>query len=385
VVRSRSGRPGPSPFSSDYEEVAPPPPRNRPTLPSWLPSGNVLVVALVVLVTALVAIVGGQRITPSPGDNSVPEAAVVMTSTNVPKPTEEPTQVPTPKSTAQPAGPTPTQMPGIAVTPVTTQAPESSDPDAILPKYRVLAYYGHPSSDVMGILGEYASKDELLAKLQEEKTAYEAADPSTPVMMAFELIASVAQSYETPDGTWLLYTDSATIKDYIDFTQQNGMILILDIQIAHSTIKAEMDAVEEWLLYPNVHLAIDPEFAMPEGVAPGSAIGGIDAADITYAQERLAKLTADNNLPPKMLVVHQFYEGMITSDSELKPVPGVQLVIDFDGYGLPANKTTGYTQFITDRPIEFAGIKLFYKQDDPLMTPQEIVALSPPPNVVIYQ
>jgi hypothetical protein len=354
-------------------------------LPSWLPSGNVLVVALIVLVTALVAIVGGQRITPSPGDNSAPEAAVVMTSTNVPQPTEEPTPVPTPKSTAQPAGPTPTQMPGIAVTPVTTQPPESSDPDAILPKYRVLAYYGHPSSDVMGILGEYASKDELLAILQEEKTAYESADPSTPVMMAFELIASVAQSYETPDGTWLLYTDSATIKDYIDFTQQNGMILILDIQIAHSTIKAEMDAVEEWLLYPNVHLAIDPEFAMPEGVAPGSAIGGIDAADITYAQERLAKLSADNNVPPKILVVHQFYEGMITNDSELKPVPGVQLVIDFDGYGLPASKTTGYTQFITDRPIEFAGIKLFYKQDDPLMTPQDIVALGPPPNVVIYQ
>ena len=182
MVRSRSGRPGPSPFSSDYEEVAPPPPRNRPTLPTWLPSGNALVVALIVLVTAVVAIVGGQRITPSPGGNSAPEAALVMTSTNVPQPTEEPTQVPTPKSTAQPAGPTPTQMPGIAVTPVTTQAPVTSDPNAILPNYRVIAYYGHPSTDTMGILGEYDSKDELLAKLLEEKSAYEAADPTTPVM-----------------------------------------------------------------------------------------------------------------------------------------------------------------------------------------------------------
>ena len=142
-----------------------------------------------VLVTALVAIVGGQRITPSPGNVSAPEAAIVMTPTNVPQPTEEPTLVPTPKATAQPAGPTPTQMPGIAVTPVTTQAPATSDPNAILPKYRVLAFYGHPSSDIMGILGEY-SKEELLSKLQEEKTAYESADPSTPVMMAFELIAS---------------------------------------------------------------------------------------------------------------------------------------------------------------------------------------------------
>ena len=385
MARSRGGRPGQSPFSSDYAEITPPPPRrNRPAVPDWLPSGNVLIVAFVLFVTALVAIVGGQRLAPGPGKIDAPQVAAAMTPTNVAPPTAVPTEIPTPKPTAQPAGPTPTQMPGIAVTPVVTEAPVTTDPNAILPKYRVLAFYGHPHVENMGILGEY-SKEDLYAKLMEEKTAYEAADPTTPVMPAFELIASVAQGYETPDGTWLLFTDTPTIMDYINFTAEKGMILILDIQIGHSTVKAEMDRVEEFLLYPNVHLAIDPEFAMPEGVVPGSAIGGVDAADITYAQERLAKLAADNNLPPKMLIVHQFYEGMITSDSQLAPVPGVQLVIDFDGFGAPADKTTGYTQFITDRPIEFAGIKLFYKQDDPLMMPNEVVALNPTPNLVIYQ
>jgi hypothetical protein len=139
------------------------------------------------------------------------------------------------------------------------------------------------------------------------------------------------------------------------------------------------------LLYPNVHLALDPEFAMAEGEVPGTSIGGIDASDVTYAQERLAKLSADNNLPPKVLVVHQFHEGMIVGSEALAPVDGVQLVIDFDGYGDPANKISGYNLFLQDRQIQFAGIKLFYKQDDPLMTPQEIVALSPPPDFVVYQ
>ena len=42
-------------------------------------------------------------------------------------------------------------------------------------------------------------------------------------------------------------------------------------------------------------------------------------------------------------------------------------------------------QFVHDRPIEFGGIKLFYKQDDPLMTPAELVALTPPPDLIIIQ
>ena len=44
-------------------------------------------------------------------------------------------------------------------------------------------------------------------------------------------------------------------------------------------------------------------------------------------------------------------------------------------YGLP----------YTLEPVEFAGIKLFYKQDVPLMTPADILGLTPPPDVIIYQ
>jgi hypothetical protein len=40
---------------------------------------------------------------------------------------------------------------------------------------------------------------------------------------------------------------------------------------------------------------------------------------------------------------------------------------------------------ITQEPIEYNGIKLFYQQDQPLMTPQDVLDLSPVPDIVIYQ
>ena len=38
-----------------------------------------------------------------------------------------------------------------------------------------------------------------------------------------------------------------------------------------------------------------------------------------------------------------------------------------------------------DEPVEFGGVKLFYRQDVPMMTAQEILALVPAPDVIIYQ
>lgn len=368
-----------------------PAPRQRPSLPRWIPSANVLIVMLLVIVSLITAAGGGGALspglsngTPGAGNSSIASANVTPTATS--QPTIVPTQEPTPKPTAAPVGPTPTPLSGIAVTSVATQPVQSAsaDPRSLLPRYRILSYYGHPNSTTMGILGEY-SKDDLLAKMKEEQAAYEAADPSRPVLLAFEVIASVAQQYPADNDTYLLHTDDETIKSYIDFATANNAIVILDLQIGLSTVKAEIDSVEKWLLYPNVHLALDPEFAMEQGQVPGSSIGGIDASDVTYAQERLAQLSADNNLPPKVLIVHQFHEGMITNSETLAAVDGVQLVIDFDGYGDPANKLSGYALFLQDRQIQFAGIKLFYKQDDPLLTPQEVTALSPPPDFVCYQ
>jgi hypothetical protein len=290
-----------------------------------------------------------------------------------------------PESTNAADGPPSTSVPAINL-PTAEAATGSGDAEtgALLPTYRILAFYGHPGSDQMGILGEHGMTS-ALELLQQQAAAFELADPSRPVMLAFELIASVAQPEEGIDGDYLLHTRPQRIDAYVNFAAEHDIQLILDVQIGRSTVADEIEAVRPWLELPHVHLALDPEFAVADGETPGVDFGGIDAADIAYAQETLATIAAEHNLPPKLLVVHQFVEGMIRNADELAVVPGVQLVIDFDGWGAPDNKLSGYNQFIRDRPIQFAGLKLFYRQDSPLMSPEQVLALSPAPDFVVYQ
>jgi hypothetical protein len=63
----------------------------------------------------------------------------------------------------------------------------------------------------------------------------------------------------------------------------------------------------------------------------------------------------------------------------------VQLVIDADGHGAPRRKTEVYHELVRDEPVGFAGIMLFYKQDEPLLTADQVLALTPSPDLVVYQ
>lgn len=254
----------------------------------------------------------------------------------------------------------------------------------------MLSYYGHPNSTQMGILGEY-SKDELLSHLRAQAAEYEAADPSLPVVIAFEIIATVAQQHPGDDGTWLAWTGEDLIQEYIDFATANGAIVILDLQIGHDTVEHQIESIRHWLELPNVHVALDPEFstkaneAVPRDRAPGEFIGEMDGNDINTAIDMLAQIVADKGLPSKMLIVHQFEEEMIYNKDVIRTQPGVDFVLDMDGFGGPQAKVGNYDIFVRQELIEYGGIKLFYQQDDPLLTPAEIVALDPTPLVVIYQ
>jgi hypothetical protein len=256
--------------------------------------------------------------------------------------------------------------------------------DYLLPANRILSYYGFPTNELMGILGEY-SKEDLLPLLQEQAAAYEAADPSRPVKLAYEVIASVAQRDAGADGNYLEYTDPAWIQEYIDYTAANDLLLILDMQYGRNSTEQEIDAVEEYLVYPHVHLALDPEFHVADGEVPGEDIGQIDASDVDYALQRLAQLSADNGLPPKILIVHQFNVYSIANKEQIQEIDGVQFVLEVDGWGDPEMKQGTYDVIAGEVPFSFYGFKLWYQQDVPLMTPEEVLALVPPPDIVIYQ
>lgn len=256
---------------------------------------------------------------------------------------------------------------------------------SILPANRILLFYGFPGEASMGILGEY-DEGRLLELLRAQAAEIEAADPSRPVKIGFEVITSVAQETPGANGSYLLDAPSSLLDRYTNFAAENDVLIFFDLQIGRRTVQQEVEGLQPWLVRPNVHLALDPEFSLlePDWV-PGVHLGSVHAADITWAQNYLADLARANGLPPKVLIVHQFKPVMIQEKETLAPVAGVQLVIDMDGWGPPQLKQSTYGVVISQQPIEYNGIKLFYKQDQPLMSPEDIFQLDPPPDVLIYQ
>ena len=90
-------------------------------------------------------------------------------------------------------------------------------------------------------------------------------------------------------------------------------------------------------------------------------------------------------LPPKILVVHRFTPRGVTNYRDIALDPNVQIVMHMDGFGPPHMKLDTWGVVVQQQPIEYNGIKLFYGQDEPLMTPADIMALEPTPDVINYQ
>lgn len=263
------------------------------------------------------------------------------------------------------------------------------NPGALLPFNRILAYYGNFYSKQMGALGEYEA-DDMLARLQAEAAHFEAADPATPVVPAIEYIAVTAQESPGKDGKYRLRMPESQLDHALALAKRINGIVILDIQIGLSSLEAEITDLDNYLSKPEVHLALDPEFAMKNGAKPGTVIGSMDAADINYAAEHLAKLVREHNLPPKILIIHRFTHNMVKRSQEIRPLPEVQIVMVMDGWGSPAKKIGTYNQVIYPEPVQFAGFKIFYKNDvrppsTRLLTPAEVLDLSPQPLFIQYQ
>lgn len=259
---------------------------------------------------------------------------------------------------------------------------------ALLPFNRIVAYYGNFYSTQMGVLGEYPA-DDMIEKLKSEKLHWENADTLTPVIPAIHYIAVTAQHAAGADGKYRLRMPYDQIDKAMELAAKINGILFLDIQVGLSNLENEIPRLKKYLLMPQVHLGIDAEYSMKSGKRPGTLIGTFDAADVNYACKYLAALVKENNLPPKILVVHRFRTDMLTNYKKIKTCEEVQIVINMDGFGSPYLKKQTYYYTIYIEPVQFAGFKLFYKPDvktgKRLMTPGEILKLRPQPIYIQYQ
>ena len=255
---------------------------------------------------------------------------------------------------------------------------------SILPGKRIVAYYGNPLSKRMGILGEL-EPDSMMASLRQRAAEWQSADSARGVQPALHLIVTVAQGQPGRDRKYRLRMDASLIERVAGWAESNGWLLFLDVQVGHSSMEAELPRLTPWLARPYVHLGLDPEFAMKDGTVPGRRIGTIDAQEVNYAIDLLGGIVDSLGLPPKVLVVHRFTQRMLTGYDRIELDPRVQVVIDMDGFGDRPLKRSVYRDFIVKEPVQFTGFKLFYKNDKPMMTPEEVLTLSPNPLYIQYQ
>jgi hypothetical protein len=59
--------------------------------------------------------------------------------------------------------------------------------------------------------------------------------------------------------------------------------------------------------------------------------------------------------------------------------------MNVDGFGDRPNKVAKYNQFTHDGTRFHRGYKLFYEEDTGLMRPRSVLALQPPPDLVVYE
>jgi len=249
----------------------------------------------------------------------------------------------------------------------------------------ILAYYGHPNSRNMGILGRHTLEelDQMLTTLAAE---YEASNGGRKVRKAFYLIYGTVW----PEGEIGILRDDILMR-YIDYGLKNDILVFIDHQIGRYDPIDSLRRILPWLRYPNVHLALDPEWRTSK---PMEEIGSVTAEELNRAQQVMEDYIIANNIPgERMLVIHQFNYVMIRNRADLRTdFDRVRFIHCSDGFGPPHMKlgTYAFNAEAVNMPIK--GFKLFYNlgipgagYDNPIMSPADVNALKPRPYVIMYQ
>ncbi len=254
---------------------------------------------------------------------------------------------------------------------------------SVLDKNLLVTWYGNPWTGRMGILGRL--EGHALAEGLKRQAAGYAAVTRKPVLPAYELVAIVAQPLPGRDGRYRRRESRHVIDRMLQAARAAGFKLILDVQTGRSTVLDELSYLAPYLQEPDVYLALDPEFSMGTDGVPGKRIGVMHADEVNDAIGVLEYLQARHQLPPKVLIVHQFTTGMLPDNDKIWSSSAVVMVLAVDGFGSPALKRHTYATVLRQRSLAFSGFKLFYIQDSDLLQPSQVLDLTPPPAVIIYQ
>jgi hypothetical protein len=252
---------------------------------------------------------------------------------------------------------------------------------------RYVAYYGHPETDGLGVLGEQGPA-ETLEEMQRFVEEYGA--DGAQVVPTFEMIASVASAGPTDDGDYSYEWPIETFQPWVDFAGENDMYVVLDLQSGRDDFLSQAVQYEELLRLPNVGLALDPEWRLEDDQVHLEQIGSVAGAEVNQVIDWLGDLVKEYGLPQKMLIVHQFRLSMITERDDLKQRPEIQLVIQMDGEGGEGESSKDATYRTISEGTEGAhwawGWKNFFDEDVPgPPAPASVITKEPPLVYISYQ
>ena len=280
-------------------------------------------------------------------------------------------------------GPAGTLASRVAVAHAGAQLPGGGQ--LIFPGRRFVALYGHPGGAGLGVLGAQDA-DASVARAQQMAAQYQPLS-EVPVVPTFEIIATVAQASAGRDGDYSGESTIAELEPWVAKASAAGLYVVLDLQPGRADVLAQAKIYAPLLELPNVGLAIDPEWALKPNQLPLHQIGSIDAAVINGVTAWLDAFTAARHLPQKLVVLHQFRLSMIGDESKLKTdYDNLALLIHMDGQGAQPSKNATWRAVVAAAPkgVPF-GWKNFYKEDDPVLTPEQTMAHDPKPMMISYQ
>jgi len=255
----------------------------------------------------------------------------------------------------------------------------------LFPHYRLVALYGTPGEPVLGALGQQSLPKtiERAQKLAKDYQPYS----KQPMYPALEIIATVASNTATENGDYSREIDANKLLPWIQAAEKAGVYVTLDLQPGRSDFLSQAKEYQSLLAYPNVGLALDPEWRLRANQLPLVQIGSVGIKEVNATADWLATFTQQHKLPQKLFVLHQFRLDMLPNRDQLDTShANLAYVIQMDGQGPQAAKQSTWRDITTDPPknVNF-GWKNFYQKDPNMLSPKATMAIKPQPQYISYQ
>jgi hypothetical protein len=289
-----------------------------------------------------------------------------------------------PASPGRTAGPSGSPTPSTGASPARAQLPRGGT--ELFPRYRLVGYSGGEASKAFGRLGV----GRLDARIREiERTGRSYATGGRQVLPVLELITVIVQAAPGADGKYRSRIDDAQISRFLAAARRHRALLLLNVQPGRADFLPEVEGLQRWLAEPDVGIALDPEWAVGRHQVPGRVYGHTTAGELNAVAAWLSDFTRARQLPEKAMVVHQLAPRIIGRIQDVRPHPGVQVVLSVDGIGSRSEKEKTWRTLVAPIPPGVRpGFKLFFEEDREhgrLMTARQVLRLRPTPEYVLYE